>query len=92
VTAVATLAHEVRQFVIENFLFGEADGLSNSESFLDRGIIDSTGVLELVGFIETTYGIAVADEELVPANLDSVLQVASFVERKLRAQGDAHAG
>ena len=75
--------HDVRQFVIKNFLFGQGDQLSDSESFLEGGIIDSTGVLELVGFLEQHFDIAIGRDELVPTNLDSVEFVTSFVERKL---------
>jgi len=82
----------IRAFVIQNFMFGQGAQLSDEESFLEAGIIDSTGVLELVGFLEATYGIAVADEDLVPANLDSVARVARFVERKRNEQGSRVAG
>ena len=82
----------IRAFVIQNFMFGQGGQLSDEESFLEAGIIDSTGVLELVGFLEATYGIAVADEDLVPANLDSVARVARFVERKRNEQGSRVAG
>jgi acyl carrier protein len=76
---------EIRGFVVENFLFGQTDKeIDNSQSFLESGIIDSTGVLELISFIEQKYGITVVDEELVPANLDSVDRVAAFVESKLK--------
>lgn len=78
---------EVRQFVIENFLFGQDKNLNNTQSFLDSGIIDSTGVLELIGFLESHYGISIEDSELVPANLDSVERVAQFVEGKLKLKG-----
>jgi acyl carrier protein len=88
-----SIQDEVRAFVIENFLFGqEGDSLRNDASLLDEGIIDSTGVLELLQFLEEKYGIAVEDRELVPANLDSVLQVASFVERKLNGGRGTVAG
>ena len=76
--------NDVRTFVIQNFMFGQGDHLQDSESFLESGLIDSTGVLELVGFLETTYKITVADEDLVPANLDSVVSVCRFLERKLQ--------
>lgn len=76
--------NEVRAFVIQNFMFGRGDHLQDEESFLESGLIDSTGVLELVGFLESTYGITVADEDLVPANLDSVARVCRFVEHKLQ--------
>jgi len=88
----ASVQNEIRAFVIQNFMFGQGAQLADDESFLEAGIIDSTGVLELVGFLETTYGIAVADEDLVPANLDSVVRVASFVERKQTERGSRVAG
>ena len=76
---------ELRRFVIDNFPFGAVgEGLSNDDSFLDQGIIDSTGVLELVTFLEETYEIKVEDEELVPDNLDSINRLVKFLERKLQ--------
>jgi acyl carrier protein len=87
-----TLQTEIRQFVIDNFLFGQTDKqLGNSDSFLESGIIDSTGVLELIAFLESKFAISIDDDELVPANLDSVDRVSSFVERKLalKSQGVA---
>jgi len=81
------MQNEIRQFVIDNFLFGQSDRqLGNSDSFLESGIIDSTGVLELIAFIESKYEVSIADEELVPANLDSIDRVSAFVERKLQAK------
>jgi acyl carrier protein len=81
------MQNEIRQFVIDNFLFGQSDRqLGNSDSFLESGIIDSTGVLELIAFIESKYEVSIADEELVPANLDSIDRVSAFVERKLHAK------
>lgn len=80
-----SIEQEIRQFVIDNFLFGQAGTLANDESFLESGIIDSTGVLELVGFLEQRFGLAIQDRELVPANLDSVTRVVQFVERKRQA-------
>jgi len=80
----------VRKFVTENFLFREgAEALSDTTSFLETGLIDSTGVLELVFFIEKTFGIKVADEDMVPENLDSVRQVASYVRRKVAQRSAA---
>lgn len=79
---------EIRQFVVDNFLFGQHDRpLGNGDSFLESGVIDSTGVLELIAFLESRYGIAIDDEELVPANLDSIDRVSGFVERKLKLKG-----
>jgi len=76
----------IRKFVVDNFLFGQGGKLKDDTSFLDGGIIDSTGVLELAMHIETTYGIKVKDDELVPENLDSINAVASFLEKKLAAK------
>jgi acyl carrier protein len=75
---------QIRQFVIENFLFGQDDGnLGNDDSFLEKGIIDSTGILELIAFLEKTYEIKIADEDLVPGNLDTVNRVVQFVNSKM---------
>ncbi len=77
------IADSLRQFVKDNLLFGEEITFSDRESFLEQGLIDSTGVLELVAFLEAEYGVTVDDEELVPENLDSVDNVVRFVEEKL---------
>lgn len=74
---------KVREFIVENFLFGSANGLKDDTSFLDEGIIDSTGVLELVTFLEETYEIQVEDEDLIPENLDSIDNIAKFLEQKI---------
>lgn len=74
----------VRQFIVENFLFGEETKLEDDISFLENGIIDSTGILELIAFLEETYDIKVEDEELIPENLDSLNNVTAFIELKLR--------
>lgn len=73
----------VREFVLENFLFGDDGRLTDDGSFLGSGMIDSTGILELIAFLEGTYDITVEDEELIPENLDSIAKVAQFLERKL---------
>jgi acyl carrier protein len=87
-----TIAHEIREFVISNFLFGQpGSGLLDDQSFLETGIIDSTGVLELVTFLEERFSIGVADRELLPENLDSIQSVARFVSRKLEATSRAAA-
>ena len=75
--------YAVRDFVIENFLFGEGDQLKEDTSFLESGVIDSTGILELVTFLEETYSIQIQDDELVPENLDSVTNVAKFLAGKV---------
>lgn len=75
---------KIRTFLQENFLFREdrAD-IGADESLLEAGLIDSTGVLELVAFLETTFGITMADAEIVPDNLDSVRSITAYVERKV---------
>ncbi len=73
----------IRHFVVENFLFGQGgDRLGDRDSFLEKGIIDSTGVLELVTFLEKQFQIKILDEELVPDNLDSLEKLAQFVAAK----------
>lgn len=73
----------VRNFIVENFLFGDGEALKEDTSFLEDGIIDSTGILELVFFLEETYGMKIEDDELVPENMDSLQNIARFLERKL---------
>ena len=72
----------LREFVAKNFYLADPDSFDDKTSFLDRGIIDSTGVLELVTFVENEYGLAVADEDMVPANFDSIDALVAFVGRK----------
>jgi acyl carrier protein len=74
---------DLRLFLAENFLLGEESrGLPGSASLIEAGIIDSTGVLELVGFLEETYDIRITDAELVPENLDSIDNIVRFVDAK----------
>jgi acyl carrier protein len=75
-------AEAIRAFVIENFLFGDDTGLTDSTSFREEGIVDSTGVLELVAFLETEYSISVDGNEFIPDNLDSIEKITQFVIRK----------
>ncbi|QDT96000.1 acyl carrier protein [Gimesia aquarii] len=82
---MSSIQSEVRDFVAENFLFDEnPESLNNDDSFLETGIIDSTGVLELVAFIEEKYSVEVDDDELVPENLDSIDRLITFIESKLK--------
>jgi acyl carrier protein len=88
-----TIAQEIREFVVSNFLFGQPGaGIRDDQSFLETGIIDSTGVLELVAFLEQRYQLSVTDRELLPENLDSISNVSRFVTSKLSAQGSQVAG
>lgn len=81
------MAESLRQFVKENFLFGRDADFSGDDSFLEMGIIDSTGVLELVTHLESEYQITIEDEELVPENLDSINGLLRFVEGKREHAG-----
>ncbi|MFW6139300.1 MAG: acyl carrier protein [Spirochaetota bacterium] len=81
---------KVRGFIVENFLFGsEEDPFTDEDSFLENGIIDSTGVLELIEFIEEQYKIKAEDDELVTENLDSVNNVSRYLMSKL-GNGQSH--
>lgn len=73
----------IRSYVVDNFLFGDGSQLTDDTSFLEEGIVDSTGILELVSFLEETYGIAVADDELIPDNLDSITRIDRYLTKKL---------
>ena len=74
----------IRKFIIGNFILDEAQNLGEEDSLLEKGIIDSTGVLELVAFIEEKFTIRVEDEELIPENLDSIRSITEFIHRKLK--------
>ena len=76
------IQEKVREFVTSNFYVANPASLQNAESLLDSGVMDSTGVLELIAFIEETYGITVEDSEMLPENLDSIDRVTDFVIRK----------
>ena len=81
-----TIEENIRNFIVENFIFEPGQGnFDNTQSFLETGIIDSTGILELVSFIEEHYGIKIEDEELIPDNLDSISNVVRFINKKLAA-------
>ena len=74
---------KIREFIIENFLFGSDDGLQDETSFLEEGIVDSTGILELVNYLEEEFEITIDDEDLIPENLDSINNVVNYLERKI---------
>jgi len=77
------VSEQIRNFLAENFqLSGVGFTLSDDVSLLEEGVIDSTGILELTTFVEATFGITVADEEIVPENFDSVDKIAAYVESK----------
>lgn len=73
---------DIKNHIVENYLFGQTEELSDDKSFLDAGILDSTGVLQLVFHLEDTYNIKVEDDEMLPENLDSIDAICAFIERK----------
>ncbi len=78
-----SIEQKVRDYIFSNLLFAaDTSSLENDDSFLDKGIIDSTGVLELIFFLEQHFDIKIHDDELIPENLDSVNKIARFVEKK----------
>ena len=76
----------IRKFIVENFLFGEDENLRKDTSLLESGIINSVGILELVLFLEETFEFTVEDEELIPENLDSIANIANYVQKRIGAQ------
>lgn len=77
------MREKIRLFIIDNFLFGDSKGLEDSTSLLGAGVVDSTGILEMVSFLEKEFAIKIKDEELVPEHLDSINNIALFLQRKL---------
>lgn len=74
---------KIRQFILENYLFSNDQSLlSNDDSFLKKGIIDSTGILEVISYLGEEFGVTVKDEEMIPENLDSVNNLVGFIARK----------
>ena len=79
------LAQSLRTFIKDNFLFGADDAFADDDSLVEQGIIDSTGVLELITHLEATYKLAIDDDELVPENLDSIANLTRFIQTKCEA-------
>jgi acyl carrier protein len=80
---MATIAEAVRAYIVDNYLLGAAsEDLADDTSFLARGILDSTGILELVAFLEERFDLKIPDEDLLPENLDSLNAIAAYVERR----------
>ena len=81
-----TLVDQIRNYILENYLFTtDTSALGVDDSLLGRGIVDSTGMLEIIFFIEEQLGVKVQDEEMIPENLDGVNRIAAFVEAKRKA-------
>ncbi len=74
---------KVRTFIVDNFLFGDDSSLKEDSSFLQEHIVDSTGILEIIAFLEEEFSIIINDDELLPENLDSLNNIDAFLKRKL---------
>jgi len=81
------IVEEIRKFITENFIWDSDENLGDEDSLLEKGIIDSTGVLELVAFVEERYGIKFADDELLPENLDSIRNISNYIFQKMEFRG-----
>jgi acyl carrier protein len=85
----ATIERDIRDFLSENFpLADEGTGLAENDSLIEAGVIDSTGVLELIEYLESNYSIQISDEEVLPDNLDSIARIGRFVTTKLQTGAD----
>lgn len=80
------IERQIHGFIVENFLFGKADGLGGDDSLLGKGVIDSTGVLELVTFLQERFSITVEDDEVTPENIDSIHSLVGYVAKKLNGK------
>jgi acyl carrier protein len=81
------MKQELCKFIVDNYLYDHRVDFSDDDSFQEKGIIDSTGVLELVSFLEKSYGVRIEDDELVPENLDSINRLLRFLDGKLQSAG-----
>ena len=77
--------YEIEKYIKDNILFGDGERLADDVSFQESGILDSTGFLELITFVEARFGIQITDNELIPGNFDTLRKTSSFVEQKLSA-------
>lgn len=77
-----SIQQQIRIFICTNFYIADTSQLQDDASLLDEGVIDSTGVVEIIHLLETSFGIAIEDSEIVPHNLDSIRAIAAFVVRK----------
>jgi len=82
---VVDLKSQLRDYILRNFLFGDREIFySDSDSFMEKSIIDSTGILEIIIFVENNYNIKIKDEEILPENLDSIDNLTNFINRKVK--------
>ena len=76
-------SEKIRAFVVDNFLFGDGSRLTYDTSFLEERIVDSTGILQIISFLEEEFAITINDDEILPENLDSLNNINAFLNRKL---------
>lgn len=82
-----SIEEKVKSYILDNFLFtNDKNALANEDSFLNKGIIDSTGIMEVIMFLEEEFGISVDDDEMVPENLDSINNIVAYIGRKQGSQ------
>jgi len=83
------IEEQIRQFVLQNLYFSEDTPIGDEDSFLKTGVIDSMGVMELVTFVQSKFGVTVAPSEVVVEHFDSIRQIARFIQRKLATKEQA---
>ncbi len=81
------IENRIRQFIVKNLYYTEDDFIADDASFLETGVVDSMGVMELVAFVQSEFGVEVAQEEVVVENFDSISKLANFVRKKLEPKG-----
>lgn len=82
----ADMRRKLREFIKNNFLLGNDSNLTDDDSFMGKGIVDSTGILEVVSFVEENFGFKLPDEDLMPENLDSINNLVKYVTARTPAQ------
>ena len=80
------IQQRVKQFIIENFYVSDAAALTDDASLISTGVVDSTGMLEVITFLENEYGVAIEDKEMTPENLETIGRIAKFVIQKQAAR------
>lgn len=83
---------QLKQFIKDNFLLGNDAAINDDDSFMGKGIVDSTGILEVVSFVEETFSIKIEDEELLPDNLDSINNLLTFIKNKSHSRESGNPG
>jgi len=87
--ATVDIQDSIRAFIVENFYVPEDAGLEDTSSLIESGVVDSTGVLEIVAFLEKEFSLTIPDGDIVPAHLDSIARIAAYVARTIAASAPA---